>query len=93
MTANDKTLQNGGSDKSTLATPANVKENIALCGRTVATPMPIWVIFALVWPCAPHSGLSVTILAHSDGIHSNSVTQSGSRWPREYRVSASGIRR
>ena len=55
--------------------------------------MAIWVIFALVWPCAPHSGLSVTILAHSDGIHSNSVTQSGSRWLREYRVSASGIRR
>ena len=55
--------------------------------------MPIWAIFALVWPCAPHSGLSATIPAHSDGIHSNSVTQSGSRWPREYRVSASGIRR
>lgn len=37
MTANDKTLQNGGSDKSTLATPANVKENI---GIGVAEPLP-----------------------------------------------------
>ena len=53
--------------------------------------MPIWVIFALVWPCAPHSGLSVTILAHSDGIHSNSVTQSGSRWAAKHMAICSAV--
>ena len=35
--------------------------------------------------------LSVTILAHSDGIHSNSVTQSGSRWAAKHMAICSAV--